>query len=134
MTSHKKTKRGSTTNKGNGVGSGNGGGNGGGWMLFMLVLIVGMLVGLYVLVIRPQKDVKQAIQTLRTSVRKALPFGGPYEQCEDMVCPAFEGKAECMKTKAEDIKKCCQSVCHSKCVHLPEPALEECLQACSPMF
>lgn len=119
-----KTKRGSSNDHG--------------WIVLMLVvlvvLMVGLMMGLYVMLLRPQKDVKQAIQSLRTSMRKGLPFGGPYEQCEDMVCPDFEGKAECMKTKAEDIMKCCQSVCHSKCAHLPQPALEECLEACSPMF
>lgn len=104
-----------------------------GWILFMLVMILSLVAGLYYVILRrPQADVKHAIQTLRTSLRKGLPFGGPYEQCQDMVCPDFEGKESCLKKKADDVVNCCQAVCHSKCVHLPAPALQECLAACSP--
>ena len=108
--------------------------NGHGLLLFLLLIIIGMLIGLYIVILRPQQDMKHAIQTVRNTLKKSLPFGGPYEQCEDMVCPEFEGKKECMHTKAEDIMKCCQSVCHAKCVNLPEPALQECLSACTPLF
>lgn len=103
-------------------------------LTFLLVLIIGLIIGLYIIILRPAEDMKHAMQTIRSSLTKSLPFGGPYEQCEDMVCPAFDGKKECMHSKADDIMKCCQSVCHAKCVNLPGPALEECLSACTPLF
>lgn len=105
-----------------------------GILIFLLVIIILMLIALFYVIMRPQQDMKQAIHSIRTSLHKTLPFGGPYEQCEDMVCPNFDGKKDCMHAKADDILKCCQSVCHAKCVNLPEPALEECLSACTPNF
>jgi hypothetical protein len=108
--------------------------NGHGLLLFLLLVIIGMLIGLYIMILPRHQDMKNATQTIRNTLKKTLPFGGPYEQCEDMVCPEFDGKKECMHTKADDIMKCCQSVCHAKCVNLPEPALEECLGACTPLF
>lgn len=103
-------------------------------LIFLLLIVIGLLIGLYVTVAIPCMRTHEAITTVHARLLKSLPFGGPYEQCEDMVCPNFDGKKECMHNKAEDIMKCCQSVCHAKCVNLPEPALNECLSACTPLF
>lgn len=102
--------------------------------LTTIALLIALIIMIYVNIVKPHESMQQVIQSLRTGFRRTLPFGGPYEQCEDMVCPNFDGKKECIHNKAEDIMKCCQSVCHAKCVNLPAPALEECLKACTPLF
>lgn len=102
----------------------------------LLSLLVGLLIALvaYMAWSNRTSTIPEEMKALNQRVLALFPFGGPYEQCEDMVCPDISGKKECLHNKAEDIMKCCEGVCHSKCVHLPGPALEECLTACAPLF
>ena len=104
-------------------------------ILLMLALQIGLLVAIVMMMRRSATDVKEAVrsqhQRLMTSL---LPFGGPYEACEDQICPNYEDKKQCMTSKEDQIKKCCQESCKAKCVHLPPDALQECLSACTPTF
>ena len=103
--------------------------------IMLLSIVVGLLIAMVSYMMWSQAStLPEEMKALNRRVLALFPFGGPYEQCEDMVCPDISGKKECMHAKADDIMKCCQGVCHSKCAHLPEPALEECLTACAPLF
>lgn len=92
--------------------------------IVLLVMVIGMMR-------RSATDVKQ---TLRMHQERLLPFGGPYEACEDQICPNYDNKKECMVSKEDQIKKCCEESCKAKCAHLPPEALQECLSACTPTF
>jgi len=102
-------------------------------VIMMLLVVIGLQLWACMCVNQDLKKehLKEAHSRL---LSRLLPFGGPYEACEDIECPNYENKKECMLKNQDKIKKCCEGVCRAKCVNLPAPALQECLSACTPTF
>jgi hypothetical protein len=75
-------------------------------------LIILLIIGLYVLIIVKCKKSEGYI------------LKGPYESCEDQICPDYNTKAQCVCQKQEQIKNCCTASCPN----------QECKDACVPLF
>lgn len=76
-------------------------------------LIIILIIGLYVLILVKGKKCGE------NYILK-----GPYESCEDQICPDFKTKATCMCDKQQQIKNCCIASCPN----------QECKDACVPLF
>lgn len=103
-------------------------------IILLLLIIIGLNIGLYCYIKANADELASEKGIGKKFMSTLFPFKGPYEQCEDQVCPDFTNKKECMQQNKDQIMSCCQGVCHAKCVHLPGPALKECLSACVPLF
>lgn len=104
-------------------------------ILLMLALQLALLIAVIMMLRRSATTVQDAVRTQHQRLMASLlPFGGPYEACEDQICPNFEDKKNCMISKEDQIRQCCQESCKSKCAHLPPEALQECMSACTPTF
>lgn len=83
--------------------------------LYLWGIVILLIIGLYIMIlVKDKKSEKSENYILK----------GPYESCEDQICPDFKTKAQCVCDKQEQIKNCCIASCPN----------QECKDACVPMF
>lgn len=96
--------------------------------LFSQIITILLLIGLYILYLL------HFFGILELKCKSIIPqpfsanavFKGPYESCEDTICPMYDAsKKTCMCDKKDMITSCCQQSCGDN---------QYCKDSCVPIF
>lgn len=89
-------------------------------------IIIALLLGIYVLYLLHYFNVLHFKTTVPpTPVTLGGNLKGPYEACEDQICPNYSNKKSCLCESSDRVKNCCVASCGGN---------QYCIEACEPMF
>lgn len=90
------------------------------------VIIIALLLGIYVLYLLHYFNILHfTTSSASTPTTFGSPLKGPYESCEDQVCPDITTKKSCLCSNEDTVKNCCAKSCGGN---------QYCIEACQPIF